>query len=241
MFEPNEFFLQQAADLELQLPQVGISHELEIRLKRHLYRLEPDWAGLLSATKRLELEYSIGLTYGLDPKDDDADPEVEQYPAHVSPRDDSYRRNDVELAIHVDPTPSSDERSLQNANVATWMALLIGKDLGEPGGQDLLIEKFRSDKMKSRVAAFLGHMGVVGGNAAVQTLAISPSLHALSWLGWGSSMVGHSIYQAHVGNQVRELRDGPEEIIVELVDTQYRDEAEELAKAEPDLVDYNIS
>jgi hypothetical protein len=160
LFTPPDYFIDEVTPLELVLPAIGISHELDIRLRRHGYSLQPQWSGLLDATKTLELEQPLGLTYGLDSRDDDADPEVEMFPSTEFPRlsDDAptildQRKFDFELAIHIDPSPTAKEKSAQQANVATWMGLLLASDLEKEDGPELMLNRFKTASSKSKVAS----------------------------------------------------------------------------------------
>jgi hypothetical protein len=55
----------------------------------------------------------------------------------------------------------------------------------------------------------------------------------------GASAIGTSAYRGHIDKQLKKLRSGPPEAIVEVVDSDYRDEAEEKARASS-LVEYDV-
>ncbi len=236
-FEIPNYALHEAEELELALPDIAISHDLAIRLKRQNYSLLPCWDGVFSAIRELEIEDKIGLTFGLDPMDNDADPEVEMAPNDARHR--AWIKHPVELAVHIDPTPSAKEHSEHQANVAVWVALLIAKELVQPDGEEAMLERFRQEKRNGKIGSWLLHGGVIAGNSVLQGAALGTTLHVLSWAGLGASAIGTGIYRARIDQQVEDI-EGDSRRIVEIVDEVYREEAEVKVKEHPPIVEYAL-
>ena len=235
--QPYQEMMQET---QLYIPTVGVTDYFALRLARRDLSVQPNWSGFADATRQLEIEEPMAVTLGLDPKDDDADAEVElghdpKYNHWSNVADDQFT---YDLLVHIDPTPTNAELSYKKANIAVWMAMLIGKDLQTENGLDVMLERFKSDKSRGKIASWLAHFGVTGANTAIQSSGLSPTLHIASWAGFGVSLVGTSIYRARVGKLVEKLEDNPKRL-VELIDEDYTEEAaSRFADSSQSLIDY---
>lgn len=239
-FDTPQPFLDIVEPLGLEVPRLGVNDYFALRLLRNGRTLDPNWAGLVDASRALELEEPLGITYGLDPRDDDADPEIELADASTLTMWNYHQhRFTTELSVHIDPSPTNKEASWKQANIATWMAMLIGKDLQSEGGLDAMLERFKSEKNKKAIASAVGQIGVVGGNLLVQGAALGTALHVASWAGYGVGVAGATIYRHRLNKQLKEVR-GDKAAIIRLTDEDYTEEAAALFAEHSALIDYKF-
>ncbi|MDQ5886431.1 MAG: hypothetical protein QG628_828 [Patescibacteria group bacterium] len=241
IFTPPSYFAEQVSDLELQLPIVAQTHLLDVRLRRHGYSVEPMWDGITAATMQLELEKPVSITLGLDARDDDADPEVEMIETRQWFDFDrlNINRTVADLAVHIDPSPTSDEKSARQGNVAMWVALLLSKDLSDEDGKQKMIERFKTGKQRDTVASWVAHGSAAAGNIAVQAMTSGMPVSSASFVGMLGAVISTSLYRTKLRGQIKKVENDPN-CIVELTDSDYIDEAEDRSNRSSALLSFDL-